>query len=344
MMIRTPCISALSFLLKKQGISSSSSSFNHQRSTVVRRWKTTYDDDYDEEIDLDDPKAKADYEFWIKQRPNFPLSRQGLVSREEDDPENSSYLKIDMRDSFATAVQNLTLAIKHRLEATFDVSREQMTEEEYNDPSTKRMPLYIQPRPIESFHITLFHGSSQLMSLPEEDIDRWYRLLVLRLEESGFVHENGSLTEENIAHPDDFYFKFENVVTYPNPTQHLLVLQLRASLGFYRLYEDVQIISNRIPALKPLVHRSAQVRSPIWLPQIVLADIRNHMEGGKKEEKRLRDQLYKRRLAPIAFFPDWIRLAGPRPPNYNWDFTFEHLRNAKRPTVPPAFYPEDLRY
>jgi hypothetical protein len=313
----------------------------------MRGFRTKDDEETFVNEDID-AETQAEYDYWTKKRPIFPLSRQGLTFREDDDASNSSYLKVDMEERFAKTVHELTIAIKEELEATFPVKRDEMTDEEYTNPSTKRMPLYIQPRPLESFSITLFHGSSKVKSLPKEDIDRWYRLLVLRLEESGFVHENGSLTEENIAHPEDFYFKFDSVVTYPPKTHHLLVLQLRASLGFYRLYEDVQIVSNRIPALKPLVHRSAKIRRPIWLPQIVLADIRNHMDGCKREEKRLRNMLSQRELQPFAFFPDWIRLAGPRPlddlKKYNWDFTFEHLRNAKRPTVPPPFYPDDLRY
>jgi hypothetical protein len=319
-----------------------------QRNRPIQRgFKTKEEEErfLNEEID---PETQAEYDYWIKKRPIFPLSRQGLKFREDDDANNSSYLKIDMEERFAKAVHELTISIKEELEATFSVKRDEMTDEEYTNPSTKRMPLYIQPRPMDSFSITLFHGSSKVKSLPVEDIDRWYRLLVLRLEESGFAHENGGLTEENIAHPEDYYFKFDSVVTFPPKTYNLLVLQLRASLAFYRLYEDVQIVSNRIPELRPLVHRSAKNRRPIWLPQIVLADIRNHMNGCKNEEKRLRQILLHRELQPFACFPDWIRLAGPRPredkKKYNWDFTFEHLRNAKRPTVPPPFYPDDLRY
>lgn len=286
---------------------------------------------------------QSEYNFSTKKR----SIRYGSNDIEDDDLKNCTFLKIDMEERFAKTVHKLATSIKEELESTFLVKREDMTDEEYNDPSTKKMPLYIQPRPIESYSIMLFHGSSKVQYVPEEEIDRWYRLLVLCLEASGFVHENGSLTDDNFAHPDDYYFTFDKVITYPPKTHHLLVLQLKTSLGFHRLYEDVQVCSSEIPEVKPLVPLSISRRTSLWFPHVVLADIRNHMEGGKREEKRLREMLSERELQPLNFFPDWIRLGGVRPladqKKYNWDFTFEHLRNAKRPTVPPPFYADDLR-
>jgi hypothetical protein len=300
------------------------------------------------------------------QKDRFELSKQGLLYREcdvmhhIDDPNKISYFEIICEEKFAQTLYDITIHIKRKLESSFNVMRkpELITPEEYHDPTTKKLPLYIQPRPIESLTLCLFYGETALAKLPPDELERWYNHIVIRMEESGFVHHRAKLTETNIAHPDDFYFTLmktnqnnQIVQTFPSPTHHLLICNIQASLALYRLYEDLQIISNRIPGLRRnIVHRNngqlrKQSRRPIWIPQIVLADIVNGMEGCKKEERTLRNICSKLELEDeiveqLNFQPTGISLRGYRPTSSNndtqmdWDFTFQQLTKAERPQLP----------
>jgi hypothetical protein len=186
-----------------------------------------------------------------------------------------------------------------------------------------------------------------------------------RLEQSGCIHVDAVLSTENIAHPDDFYFTIDSVYTYPPKQHNYIVVQLQASLGLYRLYEDFQIAANQIPGLRHIVHRSVSARKSVWEPQIIIANVVNGMEGCKKEERRLRNLLYNLPLPPpppqnnnnnnnnnnnsspppildrtTSFAPTGISLRGYRPTlpdqSLDWDFTFQHLVEAgrRRPELP----------
>jgi hypothetical protein len=319
-------------------------------------------------------------------RSSFQLSKQGLISRENEmrmmmthpttnnNADNTlSYFHIDMPLSFAETLHQLAVTIREKLEATFPkrLHRTNITEEQYNDPTTKILPLYLQPRSMTTLpYVTLWHGSTAVRQLPDDQVQNWYHRVVTRLEQSGCIHADAVLSTENIAHFDDYYFTMDSVYTYPPKQHNYIVVQLQASLGLYRLYEDFQIAANQIPGLRHMVHRSVSARKSVWEPQIIIANVVNGMEGCKKEERRLRNLLYNLPLRPpppnndhdnnnnnnsgpppppildrtTSFAPTGISLRGYRPtlpqdqPTLydDWDFTFQHLVEAgrRRPELP----------
>jgi hypothetical protein len=300
----------------------------------------------------------------------FDFSKQGLRYRTEEmdgkiegvDREKISSLYVYFDESFAQTLYDITITIKRKLEATFSVMQapDLITPEEYTDPTTKKLPLYLQPRSIESLMegICIFYGSTALTpeKIPDNELKDFYRKIVLRMEESGFIHPDAKLSEENTAHPHDFYFSLQmtphnrqQLQTFPNTTHHLLIANIQASVGMYKLYDDLQIAANHTPSLRyTIAHRNngalRRSRRPVWVPQIVLGTIVNGMDGCKKEERTLRnickDLNVQESFETLNFYPKGIRMQGyiptiPSHPKANnemhWNFSFEQCRNAKRP-------------
>jgi hypothetical protein len=305
----------------------------------------------------------------------FELSKQGLLYRTSEmdgsignvDTNRISCLQVYFDESFAQTLYDITINIKRKLESTFDVMHKPdlITPEEYTDPTTKKLPLYLQPRSFESLNegICIFYGSTALTpeKIPDDELELFYNKVILRMEESGFVHHDARLSDENTAHPNDFYFSLkmtphnqQQVQTFPHATHQWLIANIQASVGMYKLYEDLQIAANRIPSLRhDIVHRNngqlRRSRRPVWIPQIVLGRIVNGMDGCKKEERTLRNLCknldVQESFEQLNFIPKGIRMQGYIPKlshdenrkkaklDMNWDFTFEHCLNAKRPQL-----------
>ena len=273
-------------------------------------------------------------------RDQFELSKQGLRYRSAEmegkigdiDRENISCLQVYFDETFAQTLYDITINIKRKLESSFFVMHrpDLITPEEYTDPTTKKLPLYLQPRSIESLKegICIFYGSNALTpeKIPEQELKDFYRKVVLRLEESGFIHQESTLSKDNVAHPHDFYFTLlktphnkQLIQTFPNTSHHLLIANIQASVGMYKLYEDIQIAANRIPSLRhDVVHRNnghlRHSRRPVWVPQIVLGTIVNGMDGCKKEERTLRNLCKKLEIKDtfenLNFHPKGVRMQG----------------------------------
>ena len=228
-----------------------------------------------------------------------------------------------------------------------------------NDEATtvKKQPrrnLQVQPRSLNSLHMTLFFGGEVICNnLTAEELQAWHQAVENRLRVSNFypaeaegiaiVSDKDKEKEEEKDDDDDddnivneinnndptsdLWFRISHFRTFPPRRNYLIVAVLEASPAWNALHDDLRTLASTssCEALQEITKHSKE----IWTPHITLANLRG---GNRREKKELQQLLtdFSNRLHEEKrdlLVATGIGLGGPLPAQVelNWNFEYRNL-------------------
>jgi hypothetical protein len=235
---------------------------------------------------------------------------------------DNSFLVVNLEKKVVTEIYNSAQDILNRFNTAVQRPR-QVMEKQYgttNYIDESNQPLIIEPRDRDEFELIIFSGGTALNTVPANILQSFYDQLVDRLDFAGIVTEGKQLKDGNIAHPDDYWLRVNEFKLFPPNKKNLLVITFQASIAWMCIYEDIQLIANKIPELPQRPLAKNQVLR--WLPLAVVAD----MQGGTgrfSKEQIIFNNLVSDWPIDIASDHQTISMGGKVPqqvPDLDWNF------------------------
>jgi 2'-5' RNA ligase len=294
----------------------------------------------------------------VKQRPR---SRPGF----------NSYLKIDLHDEVLQSLRQIvqTAADDFEIRARWAGGDDKATADAWassivmttttNNNNNKERSHKINPRSLESLHMTLFFGGETLCQVDKGPLEDLHRRFTSVIQSSGFVgtspssstfstsittddsSSSSSTTPDTnmtstTASPDDFWFIIKDVRLFPPRRHNLVVAILEAAPAWHALHNDLRAAARAVQSdeLQTVLGYSKET----WVSHITLANI-NGPKGRTNKQPLLQRLQELLRDSPISSLPDnndddsqsrifakGISMGGPMPTQVELDWNFSHLR------------------
>jgi len=279
--------------------------------------------------------------------------------RKKNRPGFNSYLKVLLDGSTMQLLRQTTLDVqrmlhesdKHDTDEAGNVADEQQITRSNSSLNSERtavapiviaennkLPsLRINPRSLNSLHMTFFFGGEILCELSREELTDWHGQVKKRIQQSfpsssnnekddnPAVGTDSSLIDDNgNADGEDYWFRLNGLCLFPPQRKNLIVASLEASPSWHALHNDIRAIAAQSP--------SEQLRSVVqstsfqeWKPHITLANLRSSgpRRSQKLQQERLQELLDQVDLSTVPTLKaNGIAMGGPIPEQAPLDWTF----------------------
>ncbi|KAL7565329.1 hypothetical protein ACA910_014610 [Epithemia clementina (nom. ined.)] len=204
-----------------------------------------------------------------------------------------------------------------------------------------RQPLLIQPRSLDSLHLTFFFGGEVLCNMSADDLTLWHSRIEKQFAEKGFGMRKGTrkaqeededqfATSESVdSWNDKYWLRIREFRLFPPRRNNVVVALLDASPSWHTLYDDIRQIakSSTCQDLVKVVNFSKEA----WVPHITLANIKGQTLAD--DVARLNSLLNEMNIAlneneeRSRVQPSHIAMGGPIPATVGLDWNFYPIYN-----------------
>lgn len=266
-----------------------------------------------------------------KSHPMFPLNWQARTfSSSSDNSESTkkssnastnSYLKVNLERKALNDIFEALMHIMQMFNRSVDRPREVLASRAFVD--AENQPLQIRPRLFKSLELVLFSAGESFSTLSPEVVMSFHEKVVKRLDNSGYALEGHELQENNISHPDDYWFRTNEMKLFPPDRKDMIAITFNTSVSWLCIYEDLQMIANKFPELP---HRKTEEDTILrWVPIMVLAEVSGGT-GRYAKERGILSTIMADWPLDIDSTKQTISMGGRYPEQVQLAWDFCHLR------------------
>lgn len=181
----------------------------------------------------------------------------------------NSYLKVDFERKALNDIYESLMHVMQMFNRSVERPRTVLASREHIDEDNQ--PLHIRPRLFKSLELILFSAGESFSTMPPDVVMAFHEKVVKRLDDAGFALEGHQLQENNMAHPDDYWFRANEMKLFPPGRKDMIAVTFSTSVSWLLIYEDIQSIANKFPELP---HRTIEEGKILrWTPLMVLAEV-----------------------------------------------------------------------
>jgi hypothetical protein len=196
-------------------------------------------------------------------------STSGEPTKKSSNAVTNSYLKVDLEHKVLNDIFESLMHVKQTFNRSVDRPRSVLATRSFIDDENQ--PLQIRPRHFKSLELVLFSAGESFSTISPEVVLSFHEKVVNRLDDSGYALDGHELKKKNTAHPDDYWFRANEMKLFPPGRKDMIVLTFYTSVSWLCIYEDIQLIANKFPELP---HRHTEDDKILrWTPIMVLAEV-----------------------------------------------------------------------
>jgi hypothetical protein len=216
------------------------------------------------------PQSRPLYSIHLHARTfSSSFSTSGEPIKKSSNAATNSYLKVDLERKALQDIFESLMHIKQLFARSVERPRKTLASRSFIDDDNQ--PLQIRPRLFRSLELVLFSAGESFCTISPDVVMAFHEKVVKRLDDSGYALEGHQLLEGNIAHPDDYWFRANEMKLFPPDRKDMIVVTFNTSVSWLCIYEDIQLIANKFPELP---HRYTQDDKILrWTPLMVLAEV-----------------------------------------------------------------------